>query len=145
MGLRLPKLCVALAAAAFLAFSAATTASSRVVRAQDGGLAVKPRALNFGAVRGTKTKTVVLTNTSADPLPLSAGWAAGAPLDAGFAFPTGDSCLQSENEILAPGASCTITFAFSPGAADAHATFAFSVDGWATTAATVSLRAKSVG
>jgi Abnormal spindle-like microcephaly-assoc'd, ASPM-SPD-2-Hydin len=138
---------VAVAAAVLLAGSVATTASSRVANPHDGGLQVKPQALNFGAVHAgdVKQRTLVVTNATDSPMPLSAAWFAGGTLSPGFGFPTGDSCLQTENEILAPGATCTLTFTFAPdGASDASATFVFTTDGWATTAATVSLRAKGL-
>ena len=148
MGLGSPKMLVAVAAAVSLAGLGATTASSRVADKHGDGLQVRQQSVNFGAVHAgdVKTRTVVLTNASDGPLPLNAGWLAGSPLSPGFGFPTGDSCLQAENEILAAGATCTLSFTFSPdGASDAEATFAFSTDGWASTAATVSLRAKGLG
>ena len=147
MGLGSVKTWVAVAAAVLLAGSAAATASSRVAN-HDGGLRVRPQSLNFGAVHAgdVKQRTLVVTNATDGPMPLSAGWFAGSTLSPGFGFPSGDSCLQVENEILAPGATCTLTFTFAPdGASDASATFAFSADGWASTAATVSLRAKGLG
>jgi len=147
MRLRLPQILIALAVASSLAAFGAATASSRITTAGAGPLAVKHESLNFGGVHpgDARSRSTVLTNVSSDPVSLLAGWSTAVALDPGFGFPSCDSCLQAENEVLAPGASCTITFTFAPtGSGDASATFAFSTDGWASTAATETLRGKGL-
>jgi hypothetical protein len=147
VGLRLVKLltCIALGAALLVPL----TAQARIVRSStQAPLKISPRSLDFGAVRiGTsKSRTVTITNTSDEDVLLSAGWAASSTLDPGFGFPTSDSCLQSEVEVLAAGESCTLTFTFSAATAGpAVATFVFSLDAFQSVAGSIALSARGNG
>jgi hypothetical protein len=135
--------CVAIAASCVGAFC--DQAGSRAAAGRPP-LRVTPSAVEFGAssVGATKSRTVTVTNRSDEPLTLSAGWATDSSLDPGFGFPTGDSCLQHEVEVLQPSQSCTLTFTFVPVAAGvAEATFAFSIDGWQTTEDRIRLKGRA--
>jgi hypothetical protein len=119
-------------------------AGSRVAARPE--LRVTPPVVEFGAARGgaVRQRTVTITNMSDDPVPLSAGWSTASRLDPGFGFPTGDSCLQHEIEVLEAGQSCSLVFTFSPVADGvAEATFVFSLDGWQSTAASVRLTGRA--
>jgi hypothetical protein len=136
--------CVAIGASLVGAFSEQARSRIGVGRPT---LRVTPSAIEFGAsvLGATKSRTVTIMNTSDGPLTLSAGWAADSTLDPGFGFPTGDSCLQQEVEVLQPSQSCTLTFTFTPVAAGvAEATFAFSIDGWQSIEARVRLKGRAV-
>ncbi|MFL5963674.1 MAG: choice-of-anchor D domain-containing protein [Gaiellaceae bacterium] len=137
-------MCVAIAASLVGAFC--EQAGSRVAAGRPT-LRVTPSNVEFGTspTGATKTRTVTITNSSDEPLTLSAGWATDSTLDPGFGFPTGDSCLQQEVEVLQPSQSCTLTFTFTPVSAGvAEATFAFSTDGWQTTEGRVRLKGRGL-
>jgi hypothetical protein len=137
--------CVAIAASVGGALCG--QAGSRVA-AGHAALRITPSTVEFGAatIGHTKSRTVTITNSSDEPLTLSAGWLAGSRLDPGFGFPSGDSCLQHEVEVLQPSQSCTLTFTFAPVAAGAaEATFAFSTDGWQTIEGRIGLKGRALG
>lgn len=143
VAIRLVKLltCGALVAAVVAPVTQARLASH-------GSLKISPRSLDFGAVRvgDSKSRTVTITNTGDEDVLLSAGWGTSPTPGPGFAFPTGDTCLQSEVEVLAAGESCTLTFTFSASSAGpAAATFVFSLDAFQSLAGSVSLAARGAG
>ena len=145
-GLGLARLmaCVAVTASLVGVFSA--RADSRLAMGPPA-LRVAPPVVEFGAssVGATQSRTVRVTNVSDQPLTLSAGWSTDTTLGPGFGFPTGDSCLQREIEILQASQSCTVTFTFTPVTAGvAEAAFVFSIDGWQSIESRVRLKGKGL-
>lgn len=141
MSLRLIKLlmCAALGVAVLVPL----TAQARV--STGPSLKIAPRTVDFGSVKvgAVKSRSITITNTSDQDALLAAGWATDSPLDPGFGFPTSDTCLQEEIEVLPAGGSCTMSFTFSPAASGpARATFVFSLDGWQTRAGSIDLAAR---
>jgi hypothetical protein len=122
------------------------TAQARVARVSvQPSLKIAPRAVDFGTVKvgAVKSRSITITNTSDQDTLLAAGWATDSPLDPGFGFPTSDTCLQHEIEVLPAGGSCTMSFTFSPTASGtAQATFMFSLDGGQTRAGSIDLAAR---
>jgi hypothetical protein len=144
VSLRLIKLltCAALGAAVLVPL----TAQARGMRVStQPSLKIAPRALDFGTVRvgAVKSRSITITNTSNEDVLFAAGWATDSALDPGFGFPTSDTCLQTEIEVLPAGGSCTMSFTFSPVASGpARATFVFTLDGWQTSAGSIDLAAR---
>ena len=145
-GLGAARLVACVAIAASVGAALCGQAGSRVAAGQ-AALRITPPMVEFGAtpVGKTKNRTVTITNSSDEPLTLSAGWATDSSLDPGFGFPSGDSCLQHEVEVLQPLQSCTLTFTFTPVVAGvAHAAFVFSSDGWQTIDGRIGLKGRAL-
>jgi hypothetical protein len=127
-------------AAAFAGLAAAQTTDTSFTP-----LSIAPPKVSFGKVTtgDTEFRSVTLTNTGTEPLRLDGAWSTSERLDEGFVWPTGDICLRVEWESLAPGARCTITFAWAPErAGSAKATFVLMVDDPGTT---LDIRLSGVG
>ena len=141
------KFAVCVFATACAAVSTTAQAGSRVAL-EGSPLRITPPHLNFGSTQkgAVRSRSITITNTSGATITLNAGWATDAPLDPGFGFPVGDTCLRTESEQVLPGQQCTLTFTFSPlapGAASAE--FVFSFDDWDSASTRVTLDARGAG